>query len=139
MTRFTYAWLIGASTGLAVLMALAAACSSTSAPVVMEVTDSGSPMTDSGSPMVGDGDQNGAAPDALYGACAVKGSFGANCAATTSGPDPTDCTDPAFPDCFAGGQGAWCTKTCTSVTDCTSAAEDGGCAPSACNMKGYCK
>jgi hypothetical protein len=87
-----------------------------------------------------DGPRDGAAPDALYG-CAVTGSFGSPCSATTSGPDPTDCTDPNYPDCFVGGQGAWCTKTCTpgSATDCTMGVEDAGCVPSACNARGYCK
>ncbi|MGH7297264.1 MAG: hypothetical protein ACRELB_20160 [Polyangiaceae bacterium] len=78
------------------------------------------------------------APDALYG-CAVQGSFGWTCTATTTGPDPTECTDPAFPDCFVGGQGAWCSSTCASATDCTGGAVDASCAPTSCNSKGYCK
>jgi hypothetical protein len=84
------------------------------------------------------GEHDGAAPDALYG-CAAKGSFGWPCTVSASGPDPTDCTDPNFPDCFVGGQGSWCTKTCTGTTDCTGSAEDAGCAPESCNTKGYCK
>jgi hypothetical protein len=88
---------------------------------------------------LGDGPHDGAAPDALYGACAVQGSFGWPCTASTSGPDPTDCTDPNYPDCFVGGQGTWCTKTCTGNTDCTTGAEDAGCAPTSCNGRGYCK
>lgn len=83
-----------------------------------------------------DGSHDAPAPDALYG-CAVMGSFGWTCTATATGPDPTECTDPNFPDCFVGGQGAWCTKTCASVSDC--ADDGGGCTPSGCNTKGYCK
>ncbi|HEY1694001.1 MAG TPA: hypothetical protein VGG39_17660 [Polyangiaceae bacterium] len=89
----------------------------------------------------GNGLHDGPAPDALYG-CAAQGSFGWSCTATeagVTGPDPTDCTDPAFPDCFVGGQGSWCTKTCTGDPDCTGSAEDAGCAPASCNTRGYCK
>ncbi|HEY6463599.1 MAG TPA: hypothetical protein VIY73_25700 [Polyangiaceae bacterium] len=86
----------------------------------------------------GNGAHDGPAADALYG-CATNGSFGWSCAASQTGPDPTDCTDPAFPDCFVGGQGAWCTKTCGGDTDCTGSAEDAGCAPASCNKQGYCK
>src|SRR5271165_4261801 len=77
--------------------------------------------TDSGAmeDVVGDGPHDGAAPGALYGGCAQQGSFGWPCHATATGPDTTDCTDPAYTDCFVGGQGAWCTKTCTTGTDCT--------------------
>lgn len=89
--------------------------------------------------VVGDGPHDGAAPDALYGACALQGSFGWPCHASTSGPDTTDCTDPAYSQCFVGGQGAWCTKTCTTGTDCTMGVEDAGCIPTACNARGYCK
>lgn len=85
-----------------------------------------------------DASHDAPSPDALYG-CAVTGSFGSTCNATTTGADPTECTDPNFPDCFVGGQGAWCTKTCSGTTDCTGVAEDAGCAPSSCNTKGYCK
>jgi hypothetical protein len=103
--------------------------------------DTGSPA-DTASPEdvahTGDGPHDGGAPDALYG-CASKGGFGWPCTAATTGPDPTDCTDPAYPDCFVGGQGAWCTKTCTGATDCTTGTEDAGCIPTACNGKGYCK
>ncbi|MGD0528766.1 MAG: hypothetical protein ABSE49_26755 [Polyangiaceae bacterium] len=86
----------------------------------------------------GVGLHDGGAPDALYGACAVMGSFGWPCNASATGPDPTDCTDPAYPDCFVGGQGTWCTKTCATSADCTQV-EDAGCTPTACNNKGYCK
>jgi hypothetical protein len=86
-----------------------------------------------------DGSHDGAAPDALYGACAIKGSFGWPCTASGSGPDPTDCTDPNYPDCFVGGQGAWCTKTCAGSGDCTTGVEDAGCIPASCNGRGYCK
>ncbi|HEX8790714.1 MAG TPA: hypothetical protein VF765_07165 [Polyangiaceae bacterium] len=89
--------------------------------------------------VVGDGPHDGAAPDALYGACARQGSFGWPCSLTASGPDTTDCTDPAYTQCFVGGQGAWCTKTCTSATDCTMGVEDAGCIPTGCNARGYCK
>ena len=82
---------------------------------------------------------DGPSPDALYGACAKQGSFGWPCTLTVTGPDPSECTDPNYPDCFAGGQGAWCTKTCTGTTDCTNGASDAGCVPTACNGKGYCK
>ena len=69
----------------------------------------------------------------------VKGSFGSTCAATVTGADPTDCTDPGYAECFVGGQGAWCTKLCKAATDCTTGGEDAGCQPTACNAKGYCK
>jgi hypothetical protein len=84
----------------------------------------------------GDGAHDGPAPDALYGACAVKGSFGWPCSAADSGPDPTDCTDPNFPDCFVGGQGSWCTSSCTVLADCST---DAGCVITGCNSKRYCK
>jgi hypothetical protein len=84
----------------------------------------------------GIGAHDGAAPDALYAACAVQGSFGWPCTAANSGPDPTDCTDPNYPDCFVGGQGAWCTATCSGTC---AALEDAGCTPTACNGRGYCK
>lgn len=88
----------------------------------------------------GDGPHDGAAPDALYGACAVMGSFGWPCKLTASGADPTDCTDPAYPQCFVGGQGAWCTKLCPGgSSDCTTGGEDAGCVPTQCNGRGYCK
>lgn len=86
----------------------------------------------------GDGAHDGPSPDAQYGACAIKGSFGSPCHATTSGPDTTDCTDPSYPQCFVGGQGAWCTKACTQASDCTAGASDAGCVPIGCNSKGYC-
>jgi hypothetical protein len=89
--------------------------------------------------VVGDGSHDGAPPDALYGACEHMGSFGSACTASASGPDPANCTDPAYPDCFVGGQGSWCTKTCTSATDCTMGVEDSGCVPTSCNARGYCK
>jgi hypothetical protein len=88
---------------------------------------------------VGDGPMDGQPPDALYGGCALQGSFGWPCHATMSGPDTTDCTDPAYTECFVGGQGAWCTKTCTGATDCTTGVEDAGCKPMSCNARGYCK
>jgi hypothetical protein len=98
--------------------------------------DTGTPLDDA---HLGDGPHDGGAPDALYGACAIKGGFGWPCTATASGPDPTDCTDPSYGDCFVGGQGAWCTKSCTAATDCTTGVEDAGCAPTGCNARGYCK
>jgi hypothetical protein len=82
------------------------------------------------------------APTTVYGACALQGSFGWPCSATTSGPDPTDCTDPNFPDCFVGGQGSWCTASCATFGVCPPGDQDGGdagCTPSACNARGYCK
>jgi hypothetical protein len=101
--------------------------------------DTGS-MTDGGptEDVVGDGPHDGAPPDALYGACALQGSFGWPCHATMTGPDTTDCTDPNYGDCFVGGQGAWCTKACTAPTDCTTV-EDAGCPLMTCNARGYCK
>lgn len=87
----------------------------------------------------GGGGGDGPAPSALYGACASKGSFGWPCS-VDNGPDPTDCTDPRFPYCFAGGQGSWCTVECGDAGFAVScAAETTGCAPTACNAKGYCK
>ncbi|HTQ46978.1 MAG TPA: hypothetical protein VMI75_29690 [Polyangiaceae bacterium] len=88
---------------------------------------------------IGDGPHNAPTPDAMYGGCARQGSFGSPCSATTTGPDTTDCTDPNYTECFVGGQGSWCTKTCTTATDCTMGVEDAGCIPIACNAKGYCK
>ena len=87
--------------------------------------------------VVGDGPHDAPAPDAMYGACARMGSFGWPC--TEAGTDTTDCTDPAYSVCFVGGQGAWCTKTCSAATDCTMGVEDAGCIPIACNARGYCK
>jgi hypothetical protein len=109
--------------------------------------DSAAPGADTGSepdangPHNGDGGHvdDGAAPISLYGACAVTGSFGWPCTASATGPDPTDCTDPNYPDCFVGGQGSWCTKSCKVATDCTADAEDAGCVPTACNAKLSCK
>jgi hypothetical protein len=101
-----------------------------------ETSSEGSSASDASHPGEG-GSDGGLSPDALYG-CAVTGSFGWPCTATTSGADPTDCTDPSYPDCFVGGQGAWCTKVCAGNGDCT-ALEDAGCAPASCNARGYCK
>lgn len=109
--------------------------------------DTGASQADTGATNEGDSgaadsghpdEHDSAAPDALYGACAVTGSFGWSCAASATGADPADCTDPNYPDCFVGGQGSWCTKACIANGDCV-AIEDAGCVPSACNMKGYCK
>jgi hypothetical protein len=127
-----------ASMGLAVALIGAGmlACSSSSTPGTPEPNDSGAA---SDTEPMGDGGHDGATAATTYGACAVKGSFGWTCAATTSGADPTDCTDPSYPDCFVGGQGAWCTTACTSATDCTAVSSDAGCIPTACNTRGYCK
>ena len=100
--------------------------------------DTGESDSGTESDVVGDGPRDGASPTSMYGACAVMGGFGWPCTLTTSGADPTDCTDPNYPQCFVGGQGAWCTKLCTGNTDCT-AMEDAGCAPTQCNARGYCK
>ncbi|MGO9714048.1 MAG: hypothetical protein ACLQBL_34655 [Polyangiaceae bacterium] len=81
-------------------------------------------------------------PTTGYAECAVKGSFGWPCSLTTSGPDPTECTDPNFPDCFVGGQGAWCTASCATFGVCPPDDQDGGdagCTPTACNARSYCK
>jgi hypothetical protein len=86
----------------------------------------------------GEGSHDGPPPDARYGNCEITGSFGSPCNLTATGPDPTDCTDPQYPICFVGGQGAWCTKTCANATDCTNGAEDAGCKPTGCNGRGYC-
>jgi hypothetical protein len=132
-------------------VALAFGCSSSSSPGSPGPTNDGGhdagPTTDGGSmPDVSqadvfraDGAHDGGAPDALYGACALTGGFGWPCSAAKSGADPTDCTDPNYPQCFVGGQAAWCTKTCTSVTDCTTGLEDAGCVPTACNGQHFCK
>ncbi len=112
--------------------------------------DAGTPGVDSGLVTEASVDTPGDAthadekppPTAVYGECALKGSFGWPCSSTTSGPDPTDCTDPNFPDCFVGGQGSWCTASCATFGVCPQPAEDGGdagCIPSACNARGYCK
>jgi hypothetical protein len=85
-----------------------------------------------------DGAHDGPTPDALYGACAIMGSFGSPCHAADSGPDPTDCTDPNYPVCFVGGQGSWCTKMCSGNADCAKV-EDAGCVPTQCNGRGFCK
>ena len=82
------------------------------------------------------------APLVAYGECATNGSFGWPCSLTTSGPDTAECTDPNFPDCFAGGQGAWCTASCATFGTCPGRDEDAGdagCLPTACNARGYCK
>lgn len=139
--------------GSASMVALAGyGCSSSSGPVPTGpcqgpgCEDSGAQhdtggATDSGmtEDVVGDGPHDGAAPDALYGECARQGSFGWPCHLSATGTDTTDCTDPAYTECFVGGQGAWCTKTCMSNSDCTMGVEDAGCIPTACNARGYCK
>jgi hypothetical protein len=78
-------------------------------------------------------------PDVKYGACAVKGSFGAPCTADANGPDPSECTDPRYPICNVGGQGSWCSRSCTSAADCASGSVDAGCTPTGCNKKSNCK
>ena len=136
--------LFGPSLGASLAaLAFAYGCSgSTASPTTGPAgDDGGGDATASDAPLdhPGEGAHDGPAPDALYG-CALPGSFGANCRATATGADPTDCTDPEYPICFVGGQGAWCTKTCTPTgTECTTGVEDGGCAPTGCNGRGYCK
>jgi hypothetical protein len=81
-------------------------------------------------------------PATGYEVCAAKGSFGWPCGLDASGPDPTTCTDPNFPDCFVGGQSAWCTASCATFGICPGGDQDGGdagCVPVACNARGYCK
>lgn len=81
-------------------------------------------------------------PITVYSACAVRGSFGWPCSLTASGPDTAECTDPNYPQCFVGGQGAWCTASCAEFGTCPGPeadAGDAGCVPSACNARGYCK
>jgi hypothetical protein len=125
-------------------LAMTYGCSSSSSPTTPAAgSDAGGGDTtaavDAPDDHVGEGNHDGPPPDALYG-CALPGSFGAPCTAATSGADPTDCTDPEYPVCFVGGQGAWCTKSCTAGgSECTTAIEDGGCAPTSCNARGYCK
>ena len=138
-------WLAAAS-----IPAMALGCSSSSGPpgstssdastgsdanTATDSADAGS-TPDASHP--GEGGHDGGAPDALYG-CANRGGFGWPCTAAMSGADPTDCTDPGYPDCFVGGQGAWCSKACTATSDCTTVVEDAGCTPASCNMRGYCK
>jgi hypothetical protein len=83
------------------------------------------------------------APETVYAECAINGSFGWPCTLDASGPDPVECTDPQFPDCFAGGQSSWCTASCAQFGVCPAPADqdggDAGCAPVACNARGYCK
>jgi len=127
-------------------VALGFGCSSSSSPTTTpgvdgSTSDTGSAAdtgveTDTGATIDG-GAHDGPPPDALYAACATQGTFGWPCSAAATGPDPTECTDPNFPDCFVGGQGAWCTKTCTGLADC--AGDGGGCVATGCNGKGYCK
>lgn len=132
-------WL--ASAGFALALGFGFGCSSSSAGGGTTAGEGGpSPDTGGGSPDTGGAADGGAhdapAADALYGACAVNAGFGWPCAAAATGPDAVNCTNPAFPVCFVGGQGAWCTKTCANPSECTS---DAGCTPTACNSKGYCK
>jgi hypothetical protein len=132
---------LGASVGaLMAALGLAFGCSSSGAPSAPSGGDDGGDATAADAPEdhPGEGSHDGAPPDALYG-CALPGSFGAPCTLSASGPDSKDCTDPKYPQCFVGGQGAWCTKTCTGTADCTTGIEDGGCAPTGCNGRGYCK
>lgn len=126
--------------------AIALGCGSTPAPTPSSPQDAstdGNATTDGNAITDGDhdadGPHDGGAPDALYGACAIQGSFGWPCSAADSGPDPTDCTYSSYPECFIGGQGSWCTKTCATAVDCTTGVEDAGCVPTACNARGYCK
>jgi hypothetical protein len=143
-------WLVSALLVADGALGLAVGCSSSSTPGASPTThDSGTTdtatTTDGGegsdAPELGDGNKNGSSPAALYGSCWLDGGFGWPCTGTTTGPDPTSRTDPNFPDCFVGGQGSWCTHTCSidgGAPGCGSL-EDAGCQPSDCNMKGYCK
>jgi hypothetical protein len=82
---------------------------------------------------------DGATPGTLYSACAVQGSFGWTCTQPNA-IDTINCTDPKFPYCFGGGQGYWCTADCADAGFTAAClAETGGCQPTACNAKGYCK
>jgi hypothetical protein len=81
-------------------------------------------------------------PTTAYDECAARGSFGWPCNAEASGPDPSECTDTNFSECFVGGQGAWCTASCATFGVCPGSDQDGGdagCVPVACNARGYCK
>jgi hypothetical protein len=114
------------------------ACGAAPSACSCNTTDGGA--SDSG-PTQGDGGHlnDGATPSSLYSACAVKGGFGWPCTQANAN-DPTNCTDPEYPYCFGGGQGYWCTKSCTAAGgECASGVEDAGCVPSACNARGYCK
>jgi hypothetical protein len=133
--------------GVGGAVALGIGCSSSSSPTTTSNVD-GSTGSDTGTgadtstgadtgATTDGGAHDGPPPDALYAACATQGSFGWPCTAAATGPDPTECTDPDFPDCFVGGQGAWCTKTCATIASCTG--YDGGCVSTGCNGKGYCK
>lgn len=84
------------------------------------------------------------APVTAYSACAREGSFGWPCTSATSGLDPSECTDPDFPYCFAGAQGGRCTALCGGDDAATcplfgTDAGDAGCVPTDCNARGYCK
>jgi hypothetical protein len=120
--------------------AVAVGCSSSSTPSPSGGSDAGASVDASAGDAdhPADGSHDGPGPDALY-ACASPGSFGYPCHATATGPDPTDCTDPSYPQCFVGGQGSWCTKTCTTTADCTSASADAACPATSCNARGFCR
>ncbi len=133
----------GGATGSQLCGAPTCTCSddagATSSPDAGKEVDASEPV-DAG-PRNGDGGHvdDGAPPGSLYGACAVKGSFGWPCTEANA-IDPTSCTDPKFPYCFGGGQGYWCTADCADAGFASAcAAEATGCAPTACNAKGYCK
>ena len=136
-----------AAAGALAAVAIVGGCSTSSSSQGGPSGCDGSACADTGAPVDsaaeaqggGDAGHDGPSPDALYGACAIPGSFGSPCKATASGPDPTECTDTNFSQCFVGGQGAWCSKTCTTLSDCTAGANDAGCVPTACNGRGFCK
>src|SRR5262249_29458620 len=132
-------WSIGAG---AASVALAFGCSSSSSTPGPTGDDGGggdATAADAPEDHPGEGSHDGPPPDAIYSGCEKTGSLGPPCTATATGPDPPNCTDTQYPICFVGGQGSWCTKTCTNTTDCTNGAEDGGCVPTGCNGRGYCK
>jgi hypothetical protein len=118
-------------------------CSSTKASSAASSDASEAPGEDDDADTPGDATHKDdqPAPSATY-ACALEGGFGWLCTLDASGPDPGECTDPRFPICFAGGQGARCTAECGDggVAACPAASGGGtGCIPSDCNARGYCK
>jgi hypothetical protein len=129
----------GLGVGVAVAsLAVAFGCSSSSSSPGPTNGDDASTGSDAPIDHPGEGSHDGPPPDAIYG-CALPGSFGAQCTLAATGLDTKECTDPEYPQCFVGGQGAWCTKTCTGTPDCLTGIEEAGCAPTGCNGRGYCK
>jgi hypothetical protein len=101
-------------------LAIAAACSS----------ESTGPSGDAGASTdsAQSGNDGGLHDGGLVVVDAAPGTFGATCTSDS------DCTDPVYNKCFIGGQQSFCSKPCSTASDCPNPPTSG-----VCNMKGLCK